>query len=64
LPDYAHQQRIFFDNVVAASMRASDDPAVVAKVIVTATEPEPKLRYTAGPTAGRVGALRRRASTA
>jgi len=41
--------------VVAASMRAGDDPAVVTKVIVTAaTEPKPKLRYTAGPTAGRV----------
>jgi hypothetical protein len=41
-------------------MRAGDDPAVVTKVIVTAaTEPKPKLRYTAGPTAGRVSALRR-----
>jgi hypothetical protein len=37
-----------------------DDPAVVAKVIVAAaTDPKPKLRYTAGPTAGRASTLRR-----
>ena len=37
-----------------------DDPAVVARSIVAAaTDPNPKLRYTAGPTAGRVSALRR-----
>jgi short-subunit dehydrogenase len=59
LPVYAHQRRIF-DDVAAASMRAGDGPAVDAKVIVTAaTEPKPKLRFTAGPTAGRVSALRR-----
>jgi NAD(P)-dependent dehydrogenase (short-subunit alcohol dehydrogenase family) len=56
---YAHRRRVF-DEVVAASMRSGDDPAVVAKVIVTAaTDSKPKLRYTAGPTAGRVSVLRR-----
>jgi hypothetical protein len=35
-------------------------PATVAKVIVVAaTDPKPKLRYTAGPAAGRVSTLRR-----
>jgi hypothetical protein len=37
-----------------------DDPATVAKVIVAAaTDPKRKLRYTAGPRAGRVSTLRR-----
>jgi hypothetical protein len=37
-----------------------DDPATVAKVIVAAaTDPKPKLRYPAGPRAGRVSTLRR-----
>jgi NAD(P)-dependent dehydrogenase (short-subunit alcohol dehydrogenase family) len=59
LPVYAERRRIF-DEVQATSMRSGDDPAVVAKVIVTAaTDPKPKLRYTAGPTAGRVSLLRR-----
>jgi NAD(P)-dependent dehydrogenase (short-subunit alcohol dehydrogenase family) len=59
LPVYAERRRIF-DEVMAASMRTGDDPAVVAKVIVTAaTDPKPKLRYPAGPTAGRVSVLRR-----
>ena len=41
-------------------MKDGDDPAVVAKVIVAAaTDPKPKLRYTAGPRAGRVSTLRR-----
>jgi hypothetical protein len=41
-------------------MRAADEPAVVAKVILAAaTDPKPKLRYTAGSTAGRVSVLRR-----
>ena len=49
-----------FDEVVAASFRDGDDPAIVAKVIVTAaTDQKPKLRYPAGPTAGRVSVLRR-----
>jgi hypothetical protein len=59
LPVYA-QQRHIFDDVMAAAMKDGDDPAVVAKVIVAAaTDPKPKLRYTAGPTAGRVSTLRR-----
>lgn len=54
------QQRHIFDDVMAAAMKDGDDPAVVAKVIVAAaTDPNPKLRYTAGPRAGRVSTLRR-----
>jgi NAD(P)-dependent dehydrogenase (short-subunit alcohol dehydrogenase family) len=59
LPVYAQRRRVF-DEVVAASMKAGDDPAVVAEVIVTAaTDPKPKLRYPAGPAAGRISVLRR-----
>src|SRR5438034_4670952 len=59
LPVYAQQRRIFGD-VLAEAMKDGDDPAIVAKVIVAAaTDPRPKLRYTAGPAAGRVSTLRR-----
>src|SRR5213595_2306551 len=59
LPVYAQQRRIFGD-VLAEAMKDGDDPAIVAKVIVAAaTDPRPKLRYTAGPAAGRVATLRR-----
>jgi short-subunit dehydrogenase len=59
LPAYAQQRRIFGD-VIAAAMKDGDDPAIVAKVIVAAaTDPKPRLRYTAGPAAGRVSTLRR-----
>jgi NAD(P)-dependent dehydrogenase (short-subunit alcohol dehydrogenase family) len=59
LPVYADQRHIF-DEVVAAAMKDGDDPAVVAKAIVAAaTDPKPKLRYTAGSIAGRVSTLRR-----
>ncbi|TMR93784.1 oxidoreductase [Nonomuraea basaltis] len=59
LPLYAERRRIF-DEVIAAAMKDGDDPAVVAKVIVTAaTDPKPKLRYTAGPLASRVSTARR-----
>ena len=59
LPVYA-QQRHIFDDVMAAAIKDGDDPATVAKVIVAAaTDPKPKLRYTAGPRAGRVSTLRR-----
>src|SRR5271157_3934551 len=59
LPVYAQQRRIFGD-VLAEAMKDGDDPAIVAKVIVAAaTDPRPKLRYTAGPVAGRVSTLRR-----
>ena len=59
LPLYA-QQRHIFDDVMAAAIKDGDDPAIVAKVIVAAaTDPKPKLRYTAGPMAGRVSTLRR-----
>jgi NAD(P)-dependent dehydrogenase (short-subunit alcohol dehydrogenase family) len=54
------QQRQVFDRVLASAMEGGDEPATVAKVIVTAaTDPTPKLRYTAGPRAGRVSTLRR-----
>ena len=59
LPIYAEQRRVF-DRVLAGAMAGGDDPATVAKAIVAAaTDPKPKLRYTAGSTAGRVSALRR-----
>jgi short-subunit dehydrogenase len=59
LPVYEHQRRVA-DEIVAAAIASGDDPAVVAKVIVTAaTDAKPKLRYTAGPLAGRVRTLRR-----
>ena len=59
LPACAQQRRIFGD-VMAAAMKDGDDPAIVARVIVAAaTGPKPRLRYTAGPAAGRVRTLRR-----
>jgi NAD(P)-dependent dehydrogenase (short-subunit alcohol dehydrogenase family) len=61
LPTYA-RQRLIFDDVMAAAIKDGDDPATVAKVIVAAaTDTKPKLRYTAGPLAGRVSMLRRMA---
>jgi hypothetical protein len=46
--------------VIAEAMKDGDDPAIVAEVIVSAaTDSRPKLRYTAGPVAGRVSTLRR-----
>jgi len=59
LPAYEQQGKTFA-KVMADSTKAGDDPATVAKVIVTAaTDTKPRLRYTAGVTAGRVSALRR-----
>ena len=59
LPIYAEQRHVF-DGVMARAMADGDEPATVAKAIVAAaTDPNPKLRYTAGPTAGRVSTLRR-----
>ncbi|MFE2217706.1 oxidoreductase [Streptomyces canus] len=59
LPLYAERRRVF-DEVMAQAMKAGDDPAAVAKVIVTAaTDKKPKLRYTAGPLASRVTKARR-----
>jgi NAD(P)-dependent dehydrogenase (short-subunit alcohol dehydrogenase family) len=59
LPIYDAQRTIARD-VLAAALRTADDPDVVAKVIVAAaTDPRPRLRYTAGPTAARVSLLRR-----
>jgi len=59
LPACAQQRRIVGD-VMAAAMKDGDDPAIVARVIVAAaTGPKPRLRYAAGPAAGRVRTLRR-----
>ncbi|SPF07198.1 oxidoreductase [Streptomyces sp. MA5143a] len=59
LPVY-EQQRQVFERLMGAAMKDGDDPATVAKAIVAAaTDPKPRLRYPAGPTAGRVSALRR-----
>jgi NAD(P)-dependent dehydrogenase (short-subunit alcohol dehydrogenase family) len=59
LPVY-EQQRQACGRVLTAAVADGDDPAVVAKVIVAApTDPKPKLRYTAGPLAGRVSVLHR-----
>jgi len=59
LSTYAAQRRAF-DGVIERAMAVGDDPAIVAKAIVgAATDANPKLRYTAGPLAGRVSALRR-----
>jgi NAD(P)-dependent dehydrogenase (short-subunit alcohol dehydrogenase family) len=56
---YAEQRQVS-DRVLARAMESGDDPATVAKSIVAAaTEPKPRLRYTAGSTAGRVSMLRR-----
>ncbi len=56
---YAHQRGVFED-VMAESMRGGDAPEVVAKVIVAAaTDPNPRSRYLAGSTAGRIAVLRR-----
>jgi NAD(P)-dependent dehydrogenase (short-subunit alcohol dehydrogenase family) len=54
------KQRQTVDRVLAEAIRGGDAPAVVAKAVVAAaTDARPKLRYTAGPTAGRVSTLRR-----
>ena len=59
LPAY-EQARQTFDDILAEGIKTGDDPVVVAKVIVAAaTDPKPKLRYTAGSRAGRVSTLRR-----
>jgi NAD(P)-dependent dehydrogenase (short-subunit alcohol dehydrogenase family) len=59
LPLYAAQRHVF-DGVIERAMADGDDPAIVARAIVAAaTDAKPKLRYTAGPLAGRVSALRR-----
>lgn len=56
---YADQRRAF-DRMMETAIKDGDDPGIVAKVIVAAaTDPKPKLRYTAGPVAGRASTLRR-----
>jgi NAD(P)-dependent dehydrogenase (short-subunit alcohol dehydrogenase family) len=59
LPIYA-EQRHTFDDVMTTAIKDGDDPATIANVVVAAaTDPKPKLRYTAGSLAGRVSTLRR-----
>ncbi|MFJ1975456.1 oxidoreductase [Streptomyces sp. NPDC087903] len=56
---YEKQRRIA-DQVLATAVRDGDAPTTVAKAIVAAaTDRNPKLRYTAGPLAGRITTLRR-----
>jgi NAD(P)-dependent dehydrogenase (short-subunit alcohol dehydrogenase family) len=59
------RQRGVTDRLMTQAIKDGDDPAVVAKVIVTAaTDAKPKLRYTAGPLAGRASILHRLAPAA
>ena len=59
LPVYA-EQRDIFEQLVVEATKNGDEPGIVAKTIVAAaTDPKPKLRYTAGSLAGRVSTLRR-----
>ncbi|KOG31421.1 oxidoreductase [Streptomyces resistomycificus] len=54
------KQRLTVDRVMAEAVRGGDAPTAVAQAIVAAaTAPKPKLRYTAGPLAGRARILRR-----
>jgi NAD(P)-dependent dehydrogenase (short-subunit alcohol dehydrogenase family) len=53
------RQRLTVDRVMAEAVRGGDAPAVVAKAVVAAaTDAKPKLRYAAGPLAGRARLLR------
>jgi hypothetical protein len=48
LPVYARQGQVF-GRLMANAIKAGDDPSVVAEVVaVAATDPKPRLRYTAG----------------
>jgi NAD(P)-dependent dehydrogenase (short-subunit alcohol dehydrogenase family) len=59
MPLYESRRRAFHE-VMQKEMRGGDEPAAVAKVIVTAaTDPKPKLRYPAGSAAARISMLRR-----
>ncbi|PZF86143.1 oxidoreductase [Jiangella anatolica] len=59
LPVYDRQRGVS-DRLVTQAIRDGDDPAVVAEVIVSAaTDAKPRLRYTAGPLAGRASVLHR-----
>jgi short-subunit dehydrogenase len=49
-----------FEATLVEGMRTGTEPAAIAKVVVAAaTDPRPKLRYPAGPGAGRISMLRR-----
>jgi NAD(P)-dependent dehydrogenase (short-subunit alcohol dehydrogenase family) len=59
LPTYAERRKTY-DKLMVSGIAGGDDPSVVAAAIVTAaTAEKPKLRYTAGPMAKRMGRLRR-----
>jgi len=56
---YAEQRQIA-EKLIAQAVNDGDDPATVAKAVVAAaTDKKPKLRYTAGSRAARVGMLHR-----
>lgn len=56
---YAAQRQVS-EQLLAMAMEGGDSPVIVARSIVAAaTDAKPKLRYTAGATAGRVSTLRR-----
>jgi NAD(P)-dependent dehydrogenase (short-subunit alcohol dehydrogenase family) len=58
-PVYA-PRRAVFDEMMGQAIKMGDAPAVVAKAILAAaSDPKPRLRYTAGSRAGRVSTLRR-----
>ena len=64
LPLYA-RRREAIDALIAASVKAGDEPSVVGETIVAAaTDTRPKLRYPAGTLARRVSKLRRYAPAA
>jgi hypothetical protein len=59
LPLYA-RRREAIDVLIAAAVKAGDEPSLVGETIVAAaTDSRPKLRYPAGPLARRVSKLRR-----
>jgi NAD(P)-dependent dehydrogenase (short-subunit alcohol dehydrogenase family) len=59
LPVY-ERRRAIFDEVMKTGIAEGEDPSVVAATVVTAaTDPRPKLRYTAGKAAGQIAVLRR-----
>jgi NAD(P)-dependent dehydrogenase (short-subunit alcohol dehydrogenase family) len=59
LPVYARRREVL-DVLMGEAIKAGDEPSVVGEAIVAAaTDSRPKLRYPAGPLAGRVSKLRR-----
>ncbi|UUU28570.1 hypothetical protein JIX56_00880 [Streptomyces sp. CA-210063] len=60
MPEPVRKRRRVFDEVIGDAVKDGDDPAVVAKTIVTAaTDKKSKPRYTAGPPTSRLTTVRR-----